>query len=51
MAATSASLSVLGTAPAQADGNVYRAYNALTSPTAETEFAPRTARSSPPSTC
>ncbi|MEV6054910.1 hypothetical protein [Streptomyces sp. NPDC052107] len=39
IAAASASVFVLGIAPAQADGNVFRAYNALTSPTAETEFA------------
>ncbi|MEU0333808.1 hypothetical protein [Streptomyces sp. NPDC006193] len=38
-AAASVSVIVLGIAPARADGNVFRAYNALTSPTAETEFA------------
>ncbi|MFI9806729.1 hypothetical protein ACIHEJ_20610 [Streptomyces sp. NPDC052301] len=38
-AAASAAVLVLGIAPAQADGTIYRAYNALTSPTAATEFA------------
>ncbi|NGO09602.1 hypothetical protein G5C60_18860 [Streptomyces sp. HC44] len=37
--AASASVLVLGTAPAQAAGSVYEAYNSITSPSAKTEFA------------
>jgi hypothetical protein len=39
IAAASASALVLGSAPAQAAGNIYEAYNAITSPSAKTEFA------------
>ncbi|MGW0871224.1 hypothetical protein ACWD3Z_12125 [Streptomyces sp. NPDC002740] len=39
IAAASASVLVLGTAPALAAGNVFVAYNGLTSPSAKTEFA------------
>jgi hypothetical protein len=39
IAAASASALVLAVAPAQADGYIYEAYNAITSPTAKTEFA------------
>ncbi|MFF4546502.1 hypothetical protein [Streptomyces sp. NPDC001435] len=39
IAAAAASVLVLGTAPAQAAGSVFEAYNSLTSPSAKTEFA------------
>lgn len=39
MAAASASVLVLGTAPAQAASNIFDAYNAISSPSAKTEFA------------